>query len=573
MRSRNLWFLGLLGVAALGALGTAGLVVALTWGPRIPPNSVLMLEISGEIPEEGADSFLDRLVAGERKTVLDIDRMLRRASRDPRLAGVLVRIGPLEEGWGKIQELRDAFAAVEASGKPVVASLEFAGTKEYYLATGAGRIAMVPSGVLLLNGLAVQLPFAKGALDRARIRADLEHVGEYKDAGDVFTRERPSTAQLEAMNDLLDSLYGQLIAGIAASRKLTQEKTRETVDRGILSAAQALEAGLVDELAYADQVREGFKKKAAGVVRELDETTYLDSVRRSRGDGARIALIYATGTIVPGRSSRSQYAGRLMGSDTVAHALAEARRDDGIRAIVLRVDSPGGSGVASDVIWRETQLARKKKPLVVSMSDLAASGGYWISMGADAIVAEPATLTASIGVVGGKFDLGGLYEWVGLHWEILQRGRHADLFTDAHGFTEEQREIVRASMEGFYREFVSRVGEGRKMKREDVERAARGRVWTGQQARDLGLVDRLGGLDVALDLVREKAGIPESRPLSLEVFPRGKGFLESLREGDVTRSSLALPEPLRALAARAELSERLGRETVLLLLPDPPVVH
>jgi len=575
MRTRNKWILGLLGMFALLILGLGLAVVALTSAPRVPDNSILVLDISGQIPEEESLSVLERLLTGERKTVLDVVRMLRRAQADSRVRAVWVRIGPLEVGWGKVQEMRDALLAFGRTGKPLVASLEFAGTLEYYLATGASRITMVPNGLLLLNGVAAQLPFVKGTLDKLRIRADLEHIGDYKNASDIFTRDRASAAQLEATNALLDSLYAQLVGGIAAGRKLSEGKTRQIVDRGILSAREGRQAGLVDELAYSDQVREELKRRIPGKLRILEERSYLQVVRQSRsGGGGRIALIYATGTLVSGKSSASEYGGRFTGSETVAEAIAEARRDSGIKAIVLRVDSPGGSGIASDVIWRETQLARKKKPFIVSMSDLGASGGYWIAMGADAIVAEPATVTGSIGVFAGKFDLGRFYDWVGVNWEILQRGHNADFLTDIHGFTEEQRSLLRGNLMEFYRAFVRQVASGRKMTEEEVDQVAQGRVWTGQQAKDRGLVDRLGGLETALELARVKAGIPGSQALSIEIFPHRKGLLESLREGELgTTSALSLPAPLRALAARAEISERLGRETVLLILPEMPIVH
>ncbi|HMC83846.1 MAG TPA: signal peptide peptidase SppA [Candidatus Polarisedimenticolia bacterium] len=574
MRTRNKWILGLLAMFALLILGLGLAVVALTSAPRVPDNSILVLDLSGQIPEEESLSVLERLLTGERKTVLDVVCMLRRAQEDSRVRAVWVRIGPLEEGWGKVQEMRDALVAYGRTGKPLVASLEFAGTLEYYLATGASRITMVPNGLLLLNGVAAQLPFVKGALDKLRIRADLEHIGEYKSASDMFTRDRASEAQLEATNGLLDSLYAQLVGGIAAGRKLSEGKTRQIVDRGILSAREGRQAGLVDELAYSDQVREELKRRIPGKVRDLDERSYLQVVRQSQSRGGRIALIYATGTLVSGRSSASEYGGRFAGSETVAEAIADARRDSGIKAIVLRVDSPGGSGIASDVIWRETQLARKKKPFIVSMSDLGASGGYWISMGADAIVAEPATVTGSIGVFAGKFDLGRFYNWIGVNWEILQRGRNADLLTDIHGFTEEQRSLLRGNLMEFYRAFIRQVASGRKMTEEEVNQVAQGRIWTGQQAKDRGLVDRLGGLDAALELARVKAGIPKSQALSIEIFPHRKGLLESLREGELgTTSAHSLPAPIRALAARAEISERLGREAVLLILPEMPIVH
>jgi protease-4 len=560
-------------VAALLLAAGGAYLLLRTGGRPLGTGNILVLDLAGEIPEESPDDILGRWFAGERRTLLDITRMLRLAERDRGIGAVLVRVGPLDAGWGKTQELRDAIASFGRSGKPVVASLEYAGTREYYLATGAGRIVMVPSGMLLLNGIAAHLPFARRALDRVGVKAELEHVGEYKSAGELFARETPSPEHLEAISSMLDDLYEQLVEGIAKSRKLSGDSTRQLVDRGLLSAQQALEAGLVDDLAYGDEVTEWIRGRIPGRPEEIPEEAYLRRVRSRRGGAARIAIVHVTGTIVPGRSARGQFGGPMAGSETIARALTQARSDPGIRAIILRVDSPGGSGSASDIIWRETQLARRSKPLVVSMSDLAASGGYWVSMGADAIVAEPATLTGSIGVVGGKFDLGGFYRLVGIHWEVVQRGRNADLFTDVHGFSEEQRRILRENLESFYRLFLEKVADGRNLKPPDVERVAGGRVWTGHQALERGLVDRLGGLEAAVESAREKAKIPKGKPLSLEVFPRGRSFFEALREGQWTRSGASLPPEIRDLLAGWEVSARFPAGDPVLLLPEAPPVR
>ncbi len=390
---------------------------------------------------------------------------------------------------------------------------------------------MLPGGMLMVTGLMADATFLRGTLDKLKITPDFEHVGEYKSASDQYMRDSMSEPQRRATDAILDSLYSQLVDGIAASRKLTPAQVTRAIDAGLLTPAEARQAGLVDGLLYLDQVEDELRKEV-GDYSEVRVRSYKKTGGFRFGGGARIAVVSASGTIVSGRSGRSSFGGDFLGSDSLVQLLRELREDDGIRAVVLRVDSPGGSGIASDAIWRETQLLKAEKPLVVSMGDVAASGGYYISMGANAIVAEPGTITGSIGVISGKFNMRGFYEeWLGLRREQLKRGENAGLFSDYEGFSDGQRARLRVQLEDFYRTFVHKAAEGRGRKDEEIDRVAQGRIWSGAQAKELGLVDELGGLAKAVSIAREKAGIPASARVSLEAYPRKKGLLRDvLRE-------------------------------------------
>jgi protease-4 len=406
--------------------------------------------------------------------------------------------------------------------------------------------------------------FYKGTLDKLKIHADMEHIGAYKSASEQWTRDSMSDAQRRATDSILDSIYGQIVGTIAESRKLTPAQVRSAIDKGLLTPEEAKSTGMVDGLLYDDEVESELKKKF-GDYTELRIRAYKKSgswpARRNR-----IAVISASGAIISGKGGTSSFGGEFIGSDSLCRTLREVREDRGIRAAVLRVDSPGGSGVASDAIWREVELLKEEKPLIVSMGDVAASGGYYISMGADAIVAEPATITGSIGVISGKYNLRGFYEgWIGLHRDQIKRGENADLFTDYQGFTEAQRAIVRAQIETFYREFVHKAATGRGKKDEEIDRIAQGRIWTGAQAKENGLVDELGGLDTAVEIAKKKAGLASSESVTLESYPRRKGLFQSLSGDDqVFAPKVRIPGSLMKTMADLDLRERLAQERILL---------
>jgi protease-4 len=356
------------------------------------------------------------------------------------------------------------------------------------------------------------------------VQAQFEGVGKYKNAPNQFTETGFTEPHREQMEALVESLFDGYVKGIAESRRLAPERVRGLIDEGPFDAARAKAAGLVDELLYRDQV----EQRVPGSQR-LGAARYVKAARGfSFGSRPRIALVYAVGDIISGESQSSPLGGGMVGSETVIRGLRQAAEDDSVRAIVLRVDSPGGSGTASDAIWREIGLARRRKPVVASMGDYAASGGYYISMNADAIVAQPGTITGSIGVFSGKFSFRGLYDKIGISEEAVQRGRFARLFSSNDPWDEAERARVRALNVAFYDTFVTKASEGRKKKKDDLDAVAQGRVWTGQEALANGLVDRLGGLDVALSLARERARLKAAA--EIVVMPERKGLLETLME-------------------------------------------
>jgi protease-4 len=530
MRRRTAWVLAA-GVTAV-ALGAAavGAVALLLRGGRPATawpggRAYLALELDGALPEEPAGG-LSGLFEAHPPSLRALVEAVDRAARDPRVKGLVVRVGTVDAGWARVQELREALLRFRGSGKPSWAHLESAGNLEYFLATGCAKVAASPTAMLDVSGLAAEVTFFRGTLDKLGIEAQFEGVGKYKNAPNQFTETGFTPPHREQTEALVDSLFGQFARGIAQARGLTPEAVRSLVDEGPFLASEAREAGLVDELLYRDQVEERIPASA-----RLDPAGYVKASRGFGFDGRpRIALVFAAGDIVDGEGGTSPFGGGFAGAETISRGLRQAREDDGVRAIVLRVDSPGGSGTASDAIWREVGLARRKKPVVVSMGDYAASGGYYISMGADAIVAGPGTITGSIGVFSGKLSLRGLYGKLGLTQETVRRGRNATLFSSLEPWTDEERAKVRRLNEAFYETFVAKAAEGRRRTAAQIETVAQGRVWTGAQAQEAGLVDTLGGLDAAVRVACDRARIPKGQEVHLVVMPQKKGLLETLLE-------------------------------------------
>ncbi len=548
MKKRTAWVLvACVAALAIGAAAVGALALVLRGGsgggPRLGGPSYLSLDLSGEIPEN-PPTDIGNLFERRPPSLRTLVESLERAAEDPKVSGVLVRVSSLPaSGWGQVQELRNAITRFRASGKPAYAHLEFCGNKEYYLATACTKVYAVPTALLDITGLETEVTFFRGTLDKLGVQAQFEGVGKYKNAPNQFTEAGFTEPHREQMEALLDSLYGEYVAGIAQSRGLSAEAVQALVDKGPYDATAAKKAGLVDDLLYRDQL-----------VTRLSGTTEVKParyVKRSRGMGfdgrARIALVYAVGEIIPGESQNSPFGGSFAGSDTVASALRQARQDSSIKAILLRVDSPGGSGTASDVIWREVELARKSKPVVVSMGDMAASGGYYIAMGSDAIVAQPGTITGSIGVFGGKFSLRGLYDKIGLSKEILTRGEHAALFSEYRPWSDAERRHIHAMMVAFYDDFVAKAAKGRRKEKDEVHAVAQGRVWTGAEAKRIGLVDHLGGLDVALAVAKERAKIDKDEDVRLVELPERKGLFETLLERQEEGVETVLPRDLRAM--------------------------
>jgi protease-4 len=556
------------GVAAVavGAAAVGGVALIVRGGGRAPVGwggggAYLAIDLSGALPERPAPGW-GGLLGEAQPSLRGLVESVERAARDSQVKGLVLRVGPLDAGWARVQELRDAVVRFRETGKPTWAHLELAGNLEYYLATGCAKVVAAPTGMLNVSGLAAEVTFFRGTLDKVGVEAQFEGVGKYKNAPNQFTETAFTGPHREQMESLVDSLFEQYVAAVADSRGLEPDRVRALFDEGPFDAAAARDGGLVDELLYRDEVED----KVPGSER-VEPARY---VRGARGFGfdrrPKLAIVYAIGDIMPGESSSSPFGdGSFAGADTISRGLRQAAGDSSVRAIILRVDSPGGVGMAADAIWREVGRARKKKPVVVSMGDAAASGGYYIAMNGDAILAQPGTITGSIGVFSGKFSLRGLYEKLGLSHETVLRGRNAALFSSWEPWTEEQRARIRSLNESFYDVFITKAAEGRNRTPEEIDAVAQGRVWTGEQALEVGLVDRLGGLATAVTVAREKAGIPAGREVSLVVLPERRGLLEALMQRQDETIALDVLGPGASAVLRWVF--RLGGQGPLARLP------
>jgi protease-4 len=553
-------FFTLVGVATVLSIVLAfAAYLASGRGPSVPEESVLVMRPGGELVEVVPDDVVGQVLGGETATVRGFIESLQKARRDPRITAVLLLPSTLDlPFWGKVQELRDAIVDFRRSGKSVVAFLEYGGDREYYLASAADRVFLLPTSPLDLTGIASYEVFLRGALDKLGAYPDFVHVGAYKTAVNQFTEKGFTPEHREMTESLNRDLYEQLVRGIAEARKKTPDEVRRLLDEGPFTPEAARQAGLVDELAYLDQLddRVAALKLNERSRERIEEEDYRRVSLRSLGVGgsSRIAVLYASGVIASGSSTQDTVNGAVVGSDTMVEQLELIRDDDSIKAIVLRVDSPGGSSVASDVIWRELSITRDQKPsrpLIASMSDLAASGGYYISMPAQVIVAQPGTLTGSIGIFGGKVAIGDTLEKVGITTAVVQSGRNATLGSPFEPFTVEQREKLMTYMQSFYDGFVRKAAASRHRTPEQIHAVAQGRVWTGRQAREQGLVDELGGLDRAVAIAKERAGIPADEQVQLVTFPPRRTLFEAISDQLGSAPSTQLWALLGAAEGRA----------------------
>ncbi len=494
--------------------------------PVVTRGTTLSIDVAGQLPEDTLYE-LGSFFRVERLTFRDILESIKNAKRDSRIRNLFLQLRGNTLGWAQAEELRSALVDFRESGKSVVAYVEQAGNLEYYLATAAESIHLHPQSVLDLRGIQAEVTFMRSTLEKLGVEAEFEQIGPFKNAPDVYTRETLSESHREALDAIVSDIYDRLVSTYSDAREMSEDEMKALVDRGPFPARAALEAGLVDGLLYRDEVEETLT-----IGGEKYQPVTALGYRGQEDDGldfgrSKIALIYGVGMIVPGESVDDPFVGRVMGSDTIAQAFRAIRKDDSIKAVVFRIDSPGGSDVASDIIWREASLTMKEKPVIVSMANVAASGGYWIATASDAIIAEPTTLTGSIGIYAGKFNMSGFYEKIGFNKERVMKGKSADFFSDTRNFTEDERQRFRAVLEEGYRRFLEKVSEARGKEESEVHAIAQGRVWTGAQALENGLVDELGGLDRAVALAKEKAGIPESSRVNLELYPRKKSLIEA----------------------------------------------
>jgi protease-4 len=446
---------------------------------------------------------------------------LQQAAADSRIKALVLEPSGLSTGWAKLEELRAQILTFKKSGKPVYAYLRGAGTHEYYIATAADNIYMAPEDELDVKGLRAELMYLKGALDKLGVSMEFEHVGKYKDYPDQFTKTGPSPETLEQLNPILDQYFGNLIDVMAQGRKKPSETIRALIDNGPFVGKEALDGGLVDALLYEDEMYD-----KAGNPAKISDRSYAKA-EAGNDQGKRIALVTEEGDITRGDDS-SDFSATGISSASAIKVMRDVENDSSIQGVILRINSPGGDGIASDDILHEAKRLSQKKPMVISMSDDAASGGYFIAMTGDPILAYSNTLTGSIGVFFGKINLKGLYDKIGVNMDILTRGRFAAIDSTDTPLTDEQRAKLRTEIEEFYHGFVQRVADGRKRTYDQIEPLAQGRVWLGSQAKQNGLVDEIGGLDRAVELVKQRAKIGASDKVTLVSYPPRRSIFDLL---------------------------------------------
>lgn len=545
--------------------------------PRIENGAVISLRFDGAIPDgPSTDPFAElsnALGGGGPMSLHDLRTLVDAVENDDKIAGVLVEIGPLAEGMGKIEEVRDILGRLKGK-KKVYAFLnaDFVMEDTYYLATIADKIVINPEAGLALNGFEGEVTFWRGTLEKLHIKPDVIMFKEYKSAGEPFKNKEMSPAFEEWLSSVLNEYYARIVAATVQSRGLDEATVKQLFEKGGQTAKQALAAKLVDATGYIDELEEELRLAHAPDQKErklVGGRRYLASKRGFGAKGEKVAVIYAMGPIMSAHGTQGIFGGEGISGPNLAKTVREAAKDDSVKAIVLRVDSPGGSAIGSDYVRREIELAKAKKPVVVSMGAVAGSGGYWISMEANKIVAQPSTLTGSIGVVFTKMNLRGFFEWMGANLDGVQVGPNANILSASHNLTAAQEATMREWMQEVYDDFVNHVARSRKKSYEDAEKLARGRVWTGAQAKDNGLVDELGGLDKAVELALAEANLA-GKEHQLVIFPRQKNFFEALAEGmeGASVSMRRQAAPIEVLDALEDAREELETPKVMTLMPE-----
>ena len=549
----------------------------------LPGNILMTVNLTRDLPEGAGEEPILRVLVGSKPTLRDFLDAIEAAGNDPRVKVLLARVGDDELGLAKVQEVRDAITAFRGKGKLALAFAdsfgEFGpGTRPYYLATAFDEIWLQPMGNVGLTGLYADAPFFRGTLDLLGIAPEFDHREEYKTAMNMLTETKMTSAHREEVEALLNSVAGQIVRGVAQARKLSETEVRELIDRGPLLAEEAVQAKLVDRLGYRDEVLAHARARAGSGAEVITLTNYLDRTGHPHRDGSTIALIHGSGLVVRSGGGPSPLTGStIMAATELTRAFRAAVRDPEVRAILFRIDSPGGSAVASESIWREVVFARERgKPVIVSMGDVAGSGGYSVAAAADKIVAQPATLTGSIGVLAGKLVIADLLNKVGVSTDSAQIGANAAMFSPTVNFSAHAHNRLEAFLDETYKGFKDHVATGRHMTPEEVEAVAKGRVWSGEDAKAHGLVDELGGYSVALRLAKEAAGLGPDAPFTLTVFPREETLPELLynrlsgkdrERDDGSVSSSSIERSLRAVQPLLQRLEMLLDTPGVLTMP------
>jgi len=541
----------------LGVLGLVYLWLA-PRGVDVDRGSVLVLDIQGEYVEAARSPLISRVFGDAPRSFLGLYSQLRKAERDDRLHAVVLRIQRSSLGWAKAQEIRASLLRMREAGLPTIAYLEvepIGANIEYYIASAAEKVYVAPGTSIPFVGLAAEYLFLGGMWDKLGIDLEVERVGPHKTAADFLAGREMSEAHREMANWLLDSIDAQFVGGVAAGRGIPEDAVRAAIANGLSESEDLVQAGLIDGSAYLSDILDDLGPDRARI--EHKTWAAVDGASVGFDPVARVAVVYGTGNVVTGEGDRSGSGNPVLASTTVSKALSDAAEAEDVDAILFRVDSPGGSALASDLVWNATQRARREKPVVVSFSDVAASGGYYVACGADAIVAGPGTITGSIGVVTIRPVIRRLYEKLGIGVEALYRGPHAKLYTLSEPLDDDERQRLGEEVERTYQLFLDRVVAGREIDRTALEQVARGRVWTGEQALERGLVDELGGIHTAVARLREMLKLAPDVDVEVVVYPPPRPLAAELRDllqGVGLRNALPLPlpAPVRRVAAWLE---------------------
>ncbi|MBL8923978.1 MAG: signal peptide peptidase SppA [Myxococcaceae bacterium] len=557
----------LIGCGAFLGLGLLGTVAIATAGASasVDDGAVLRMKLSGDIPEYLQTEGLDELFGPKPVTVQQHVFNLKKAAVDKRIKGVVLELEPLIAGPAKLEELRDAVLDFKKSGKFVIAWSEFMTEREYALAVAADSIVMPKDSRFEFNGFATDLAHYPGLLEKLGVEVQYFRYGQYKSgSGEQLGRKAFTEPVKQMISSNLERSFAHFIDAVATNRKLDAAAVRALVDEAGEKSDWALEKKLIDRLAYWDEVEDDLRTRTG---LEADEKVkFITSSKYRTVSGSRaglpegkhtFALIYSVGLIVAGKGGIDPFSGGAsQGSDAIIKSLRKAVEDDDVKAIIFRVDSPGGAGLGCDYVRREVEKARAKKPVIVSMSDVAASGGYWVSMDATAIVAQPSTYTGSIGIFAVVPNLGPLYEKLDLNNETFKAGQHADAVIGARKMTDDEAKAFDDNLLASYKRFVELAAKGRNKTYEALEPVAQGRTWLGDEALEKGLVDKLGGVDAAVALGKEKAGLPADEPVKLELFTPKKTFVQALLEQEEDDevmtgvSTLVLQRAIEAAGAR-----------------------
>ena len=538
MKKILVWFCASVGALVLVLAVVAAVVGYFLWPQPAGIADKVIVEIDFEKGLEEyapADSVIS-LISEKKPTVREMVLTIQEAAADDRVKGIIARTGSSSMGLATVQEMRDAILAFRSKGKPAIAYAETfgefgPGNSAYYLASAFDEIYLQPSGDLGLTGIIYSTPFIKETLEKLQITPRLARREEYKTAANTFTENEFTPAQRESLTAIMQSCFGQVREGIAKARKLSPDQVSGLIDRGPFSSDEALNVKLVDGLLYRDEVYARARTKMGSAAELMPIRDYWLRLDRDRGDQPLIAMIYGVGSIHRGKSKFSRLSGGTsMGSDTISKAFRAAAEDNQVKAILFRIDSPGGSYVASDTIWREVIRAKKAgKPVIVSMGDVAASGGYFVAMAADKIVAQPSTLTGSIGVFAGKAVTTEFWKKLGVTWDQVHSSAHSTIWSATEDYTPQEWEIIQRWLDRIYQDFTSKVATSRGLTLDQVLPIAKGRVWTGETAKAIGLVDELGGISEALRLAKELAGIPAEAEIDLQIFPKPRNLLEVIQ--------------------------------------------